>query len=38
MQSAANAGLAQLLIKQKKYSDAEPLLKSALAAIPVIPG
>ena len=37
MQSAANAGLAQLLIKQKKYSDAEPLLKSrACSAIPVI--
>jgi predicted Zn-dependent protease len=38
MQSAANAGLAQLLIKQKKYSDAEPLLKSALARDPRDPG
>jgi Flp pilus assembly protein TadD len=38
VQSAANAGLAQLLIKQKKYSDAEPLLKSALARDPRDPG
>ena len=34
LQSAANAGLAQLLLKQKKYSDAEPLLKSALERDP----
>ena len=33
-QAAANAGLAQLLIKQQKYSDAEPLLKSALERDP----
>jgi tetratricopeptide (TPR) repeat protein len=32
--SAATAGLAQLLIKQQKYSEAEPLLKSALARDP----
>jgi tetratricopeptide (TPR) repeat protein len=32
--SAANGGLAQLLIKQKKYADAEPLLKAALARDP----
>jgi tetratricopeptide (TPR) repeat protein len=38
MQSAANAGLAQLLLKQKKYSDAEPLLKSALERDPRDPG
>jgi tetratricopeptide (TPR) repeat protein len=31
---AATGGLAQLLIKQKKYADAEPLLKSALARDP----
>ena len=30
--AAATGGLAQLLIKQKKYSDAEPLLKTALGA------
>ena len=34
----ATAGLAQLLLKQKKYSDAEPLLKSALARDPRDPG
>ena len=38
LQSAANAGLAQLLLKQKKYSDAEPLLKSALERDPRDPG
>ena len=38
LQSAANAGLAQLLLKQKKYSDAEPLLKSALERDPHDPG
>jgi tetratricopeptide (TPR) repeat protein len=38
MASAATAGLAQLLLKQKKYSDAEPLLKSALARDPHDPG
>jgi tetratricopeptide (TPR) repeat protein len=38
MQSAANAGLAQLLLKQQKYSDAEPLLKSALERDPRDPG
>jgi tetratricopeptide (TPR) repeat protein len=32
--AAANGGLAQLLIKQKKYSDAEPLLKSAVERDP----
>ena len=32
--AAATGGLAQLLIKQTKYSDAEPLLKSALARDP----
>ena len=32
--SAANGGLAQLLIKQKKFDQAEPLLKSALARDP----
>ena len=32
--AAATGGLAQLLIKQKKYSDAEPLLKTALARDP----
>ncbi len=37
-QAAANAGLAQLLIKQQKYSDAEPLLKSALERDPKDPG
>jgi tetratricopeptide (TPR) repeat protein len=31
---AATGGLAQLLIKQKKYADAEPLLKSALQRDP----
>jgi tetratricopeptide (TPR) repeat protein len=31
---AATGGLAQLLIKQKKYADAEPLLKSALERDP----
>jgi tetratricopeptide (TPR) repeat protein len=30
----ATGGLAQLMIKQKKYADAEPLLKSALARDP----
>jgi tetratricopeptide (TPR) repeat protein len=38
MQSAANAGLAQLMLKQQKYSDAEPLLKSALQRDPRDPG
>jgi tetratricopeptide (TPR) repeat protein len=38
MQSEANAGLAELLIKQKKYGDAEPLLKSALERDPRDPG
>jgi tetratricopeptide (TPR) repeat protein len=38
LQAAANAGLAQLLIKQQKYSDAEPLLKSALERDPKDPG
>ncbi len=38
LKSAANAGLAQLLLKQQKYSDAEPLLKSALARDPRDPG
>ena len=32
--AAATGGLAQLLIKQKKYSEAEPLLKTALARDP----
>jgi tetratricopeptide (TPR) repeat protein len=32
--AAATGGLAQLLIKQNKYADAEPLLKSALARDP----
>jgi tetratricopeptide (TPR) repeat protein len=32
--AAANGGLAQLLIKQKKYSDAEPLLRSAVERDP----
>jgi len=32
------AGLAQLLLKEKKYSDAEPLLKSALERDPRDPG
>jgi tetratricopeptide (TPR) repeat protein len=32
--AAATGGLAQLMIKQKKYSDAEPLLKSALGRDP----
>ncbi len=32
--AAATGGLAHLLIKQKKYADAEPLLKSALARDP----
>jgi tetratricopeptide (TPR) repeat protein len=36
--SAATAGLAQLLLKQKKYSEAEPLLKSALERDPRDPG
>jgi tetratricopeptide (TPR) repeat protein len=31
---AATGGLAQLLIRQKKYADAEPLLKSALQRDP----
>jgi tetratricopeptide (TPR) repeat protein len=34
----ATAGLAQLLLKEKKYSDAEPLLKSALERDPRDPG
>ena len=34
MKSAATSGLAQLLIQQKKYADAEPLLKSAVARDP----
>jgi tetratricopeptide (TPR) repeat protein len=36
--SAATAGLAQLLLKQKKYGEAEPLLKSALERDPRDPG
>ena len=32
--SAANGGLAQLLIKQKKYAEAEPLLKTAVERDP----
>jgi tetratricopeptide (TPR) repeat protein len=32
--SAATGGLVQLLLKQRKYSDAEPLVKSALARDP----
>jgi tetratricopeptide (TPR) repeat protein len=32
--AAATGGLAQLLLKQRKYGDAEPLLKSALARDP----
>jgi tetratricopeptide (TPR) repeat protein len=32
--ASATGGLAQLLIKQKKYSEAEPLLKTALARDP----
>jgi tetratricopeptide (TPR) repeat protein len=32
--AAATGGLAQLLIRQKKYSDAEPLLKTALGRDP----
>jgi tetratricopeptide (TPR) repeat protein len=32
--AAATGGLAQLLIKQKKYADAEPLLKSAVERDP----
>jgi tetratricopeptide (TPR) repeat protein len=32
--AAATGGLAQLLIKEKKYSDAEPLLKSAVERDP----
>jgi tetratricopeptide (TPR) repeat protein len=35
---AATSGLAQLLLKQKKYADAEPLLKTALARDPRDPG
>jgi Tfp pilus assembly protein PilF len=38
LQSAADAGLAQLLLKQQKYGDAEPLLKSALERDPRDPG
>jgi tetratricopeptide (TPR) repeat protein len=34
MTSAATGGLAQLLIKEKKYGEAEPLLKSALERDP----
>ena len=32
--AAATGGLAQLMIKEKKYSDAEPLLKSGLGRDP----
>jgi tetratricopeptide (TPR) repeat protein len=32
--SAANGGLAQILIKEKKYADAEPLVRSALERDP----
>ena len=35
---AATSGLAQLLLKQRKYADAEPLLKTALARDPRDPG
>jgi len=35
---AATSGLAQLLLKQKKYAEAEPLLKTALARDPRDPG
>ena len=35
---AGTSGLAQLLLKQKKYADAEPLLKTALARDPRDPG
>jgi tetratricopeptide (TPR) repeat protein len=34
---AANGGLAQLLMKQHKYSDAEPILKGALERDPLDP-
>ena len=34
LKSQATSGLAQLLIQQKKYADAEPLLKSAVARDP----
>jgi tetratricopeptide (TPR) repeat protein len=34
LSAAANGGLAQLLIKQKKYADAEPLLKTAVERDP----
>jgi tetratricopeptide (TPR) repeat protein len=34
----ATAGLAQLLLKERKYSDAEPLLKTALERDPRDPG
>jgi len=34
----ATSGLAQLLLKERKYSDAEPLLKSALERDPRDPG
>jgi tetratricopeptide (TPR) repeat protein len=36
--SEATAGLAGLMLKEKKYADAEPLLKSALARDPRDPG
>jgi tetratricopeptide (TPR) repeat protein len=36
--AAATGGLAQLLIKQKKYADVEPLLKSAVQRDPRDPG
>ena len=32
--AAATGGLAQLMLKEQKYSDAEPLLKSALGRDP----
>ena len=35
---AATSGLAQLLLKQRKYAEAEPLLKTALARDPRDPG
>ncbi len=34
----ANAGLAELLLKQQKYAEAEPLIKSALERDPRDPG
>ncbi len=38
MAAEATAGLAQLLLKEKKYSDAEPLLRTALDRDPRDPG